>query len=38
MTETFFDKRDFHKLEKNLKNSYVFEKIDKSILAKKKFR
>ena len=37
-TQTFFDKRSFRKLEKNLKNSYVFGQIDKSILDKIKFK
>ena len=33
-TQTFFDKRSFQKLEKNLK---IFRQIDKSILAKKNY-
>ena len=33
MTQIFFDKRGFQKLEKIWKNSYVFGQIDKSILA-----
>ena len=33
-TQTFFDKRSFQKLEKNLQ---IFGQIDKSILAKKNY-
>ena len=31
-TQRFLDKRDFLKLEKNLKNSYVSGQIDKSLV------
>ena len=37
-TEIFLVKfSDLQKLQKNIKNSYVFEQIDKSILAKKNY-